>query len=526
MNLIKESLFLNIFTISVLTAGSEIIRPRGVSLSRAGLYAFEGNFTCFDGAKSIPFTQVNDDYCDCVDGSDEPGTSACPNGIFHCVNAGHRPLNIPSSRVNDGVCDCCDGADEYAGRVSCTNNCLELGKTAREEAQKQAELLKVGKQLRQELSQQGLKLKEVKNQKLSDLKRNRDEAESIKAEKEQLKKQAEEVEEKALEYYRELEKEYKNKKAEKEAEKDRNEAMEEFKKLDINQDGVVDVGEIQSRASFDRDRNGEVSEEEAKLFLGSQESVDLNTFLEKSWRLIKPFIMMDSGMYKPPVSNEQSGDDVVAQDDEGVEPEVAEATEQDDDEDEENEEEKEEEKEETEPPTEERVSYDEETQKLVDEATEARNQFTQADTNLRTIENEIKSIEESLTRDFGSEEEFATLEGNCFDYEDREYVYRFCPFDKTLQIPKSSSSETRLGKWKSWSGPEPDPYSEMLYDGGQSCWNGPQRSTKVKVSCGTENKVTSVAEPNRCEYHFDFSTPAACRAKGADSENQDLHDEL
>ena len=31
------------------------------------------DFTCLDGSLTVAFSSVNDDYCDCTDGSDEPG---------------------------------------------------------------------------------------------------------------------------------------------------------------------------------------------------------------------------------------------------------------------------------------------------------------------------------------------------------------------------------------------------------------------------------------------------------------------
>lgn len=72
----------------------------------------QGLFWCFGSQLALPFSQVNDDYCDCPDGSDEPSTSACPGGKFYCSSSS---MSLPSSRVNDGVCDCCDGSDEFAG---------------------------------------------------------------------------------------------------------------------------------------------------------------------------------------------------------------------------------------------------------------------------------------------------------------------------------------------------------------------------------------------------------------------------
>ncbi|OWK50909.1 Glucosidase 2 subunit beta [Lonchura striata] len=47
-------------------------RPRGVALSQLPFYDPSGPFRCLDGSGSVAFAWVNDDYCDCQDGSDEP----------------------------------------------------------------------------------------------------------------------------------------------------------------------------------------------------------------------------------------------------------------------------------------------------------------------------------------------------------------------------------------------------------------------------------------------------------------------
>jgi hypothetical protein len=92
---------------------------RGIASDTLDKYS-KDIFLC-DGI-NIPINKVNDNFCDCLDGTDEPGTSACHTGIFTCQNVGFQMIKIPSSRVDDGICDCCDGSDESNPSL-CANDC-------------------------------------------------------------------------------------------------------------------------------------------------------------------------------------------------------------------------------------------------------------------------------------------------------------------------------------------------------------------------------------------------------------------
>ncbi|KAH0786831.1 Glucosidase 2 subunit beta [Histomonas meleagridis] len=87
-------------------------------------------FTCFDGKKTIPLSKLNDNYCDCNDCSDEPGTGVGPqNETFTCKNSGFIPIEIPRWSVGDGICDCCDGSDEmFNSHIKCQDTCSQFEK--------------------------------------------------------------------------------------------------------------------------------------------------------------------------------------------------------------------------------------------------------------------------------------------------------------------------------------------------------------------------------------------------------------
>lgn len=423
---------------------SEIPRLRGVSISRSNLYAPADTFKCLDGKRTIRYNQLNDDFCDCDDGSDEPGTSACPNGIFHCTNAGHRPQNIPSSRVNDGICDCCDKSDEYASSVQCINNCSELGREEKQREKEKADLAKQGNQLRSDMSSKGKLLKDEQKQRLAELDKTIEQAVAVKNEKENIKLSVESAESAALDIYRETENVEKKKREELETENNRKEAIDAFKKFDSNNDGIVELIDLQTRSSFDSNRDGEVSAEEARYFLDEHDQVDLETFITLCWPRIKPFMMLDVGLFKPPHTEGEIKEDFSEKTPEDVDVEADTTDEHaeiegDDEEHYDEEETGEGEVQEITPQPE----YDEETKKLIEEANEARNQFNTAERELRELESERKNIEELLSKDFGPNEEYAILNGECINFEEREYIYKLCPFDRVIQQPRNGGGETR-----------------------------------------------------------------------------------
>ena len=94
-------------------------------------------FECDGGGLTIPDLYVEDDYCDCEDGTDERTTGACNNQPFTCPCTPHRPTKVFASRVNDGVCDCCDGSDEFHSK-SCPNTCVDAAKAEIEVSQRAA----------------------------------------------------------------------------------------------------------------------------------------------------------------------------------------------------------------------------------------------------------------------------------------------------------------------------------------------------------------------------------------------------
>ncbi|XP_057953342.1 glucosidase 2 subunit beta [Malania oleifera] len=603
------------YATSPIAAGSASLR--GVAPEDEKYYKSAEIMKCRDGSNKFTRAQLNDDFCDCPDSSDEPGTSACPNGKFYCHNAGHVPLFIFSSRVNDGICDCCDGSDEYDGKVKCSNTCWEAGKVARDKLKKKIETYKEGINLRKNdvekaklaLVKDEAELSKLKNEEkilkglVQQLKERKEQIEKAE-EKERLQKEKEEKEKREAEEKANQEKGEAQEKADQEAEKPDYEGEKPVENRDddkiglledstLNQDATHDEPAVEVAHGYDSGNEGslkdplkqhdadDVKEEaavvhEATLDGGSKvEGASENTedlSREELGRLVasrwtgenserqttENDAVKDSaheGLEESQDSTHdeeydgyasETDDDHHSYDDDDVEDQIDDFVEDHDDSSSSYKSDLENDTDSSDITTSSNPTWLEKIQQTVrsilqavnlfqipvdkSEAARVRKEYDESSARLSKMQTRISSLTQKLKHDFGPEKEFYSFYDRCFESKQTKYVYKVCPFKQASQV--EGHSTTRLGHWEKLE----DSYRVMLFSNGDKCWNGPDRSLKVRLRCGLKNEIVDVDEPSRCEYVALLYTPALCLEEKLkelqhklDSMNKELpesHDEL
>ena len=263
--MMKLELF-TIFLIALFIQQSSCVQKiLGVIPERASLYDPSKPFTCLDGSNTIPFEQVNDDYCDCRDASDEPGTAACLNGQFACENIGYIVQMIPSGRVGDGICDCCDGSDEINSEgISCPNECATLAVEMRAEEEKIKLLTEQGLAKKKALIEQGNILRQSMQTSIDSLQAERAHLETEKTRLETLKAEAESKANTAKAAQDLI---FEEKKAELKKVQAAKKAQDLFRSLDLNKDSFLTPEELLHHSELDIlfDNDGQFTLEESTV---------------------------------------------------------------------------------------------------------------------------------------------------------------------------------------------------------------------------------------------------------------------
>lgn len=154
---------------------------------------------------------------------------------------------------------------------------------------------------------------------------------------------------------------------------------------------------------------------------------------------------------------------------------------------------------------------------------EARERLSSAQNLLNTQNSNKRNHEDDLTRDYGADDVFRTLKGQCINLDSGEYNYELCWMDKVQQKSKKGSGSQNMGVFSSFASEMVDEEQKpdgkglgsgervvMNYENGSHCWNGPERSTKVVLGCSEKEEVWRVSEEEKCVYRMEVGTPAVC----------------
>uniref|UniRef100_A0A804JA48 Glucosidase 2 subunit beta n=1 Tax=Musa acuminata subsp. malaccensis TaxID=214687 RepID=A0A804JA48_MUSAM len=546
---------------------------------------------CKDGSKKFTKQQLNDEFCDCPDGTDEPGTSACPEGEFYCRNAGHIPRTIFSSRVNDGVCDCCDGSDEYNGKSNCPNTCWEAGKSAREKLKKKIATHQDGLAIRkQELE----KAKQAFAEDEAELLKLKNEEKILKGLVEKLREHKERIEKAEEEERLRKEKEEKKQREAERKSTEQNRPSEESAQyqsegtqdtpMEMNSQDSVEIGhepvvppenEYNSRIEIPAVHNKQVADNIGESITSGHGSDDVNNEIpsghaadqehisgnteglsrEELGRLVASRWTGEHAEERTNEPNDANGEQEEQNQDfsDSAEEENYDSYNSDNDEDRhkfDDDDIQDVAAEEYGNHVEPDGSYDHDkdyksefpgspswldkikqtVQNIIQAfsffkspvdlsvASRVKKEYDDASSKLSKIQSRISGLSEKLKHDFGKEKDFYSFYDRCFENKQNKYIYKVCPFKKASQVEGHSS--TQLGRWENFD----ESYRVMQFSNGDRCWNGPDRSLKVRLRCGLKDDLADVDEPSRCEYVAILSTPIICLEEKLKELQQKLED--
>ncbi|KAF2852754.1 hypothetical protein T440DRAFT_419638 [Plenodomus tracheiphilus IPT5] len=545
-------------------AASEPARPRGVGPEFAKYYKDASTFSCISNPSiQIPVARVNDDYCDCPDGSDEPGTAACsylsplsppqPPSFkaggaksppvlpgFYCKNKGHIPSYIPFTRVNDGACDyenCCDGSDEYehVGGVKCEDQCAKIGKEWKKQDEIRQKSLNAAKQRRKELIAQAGRLRKEVEDRITTLK-TQIEGQTLKVDG--LTKSLAEIERTergkvvkgagkggkvtvlaslAKERIQELTDNVNRVRSERDTAKARVDELEAMLKRfkeeynpNFNDEGVKRaVKAWEDYAAQDRPGSNDALDRDLDEILkpDSESAIKWEDF-ETTDEDSDVELLYQFEAYLPvPVRDwvdTKLRDLRVMLIENGI---LASPS-----------------------------TTDTPESKLV---TDAKAQLESAKKELDNDNSELSKHQDDLTKDYGPDSIFRALKDTCISTDSGEYTYEHCFLSKTTQKSKKGGGHTGMGNFariESITVDEALPADgrglgsgeriALKYENGQHCWNGPNRSTLVVLACAEKDEIWKIVEEEKCVYRMEVGTPAVCGVEVQKGASAPEHGEL
>ncbi|GHJ89304.1 hypothetical protein NliqN6_5706 [Naganishia liquefaciens] len=521
----------------------ESFEIRGVDPALTSKYPTHSaeSFSCFsDPSIKVPFSSINDDYCDCPDGSDEPGTSACSEVAlrvkFWCLNKGHIPGWVYASRVNDGICDpeCCDGSDEWDSPTECPDVCAKVGAEYRAKIQAEQKIRKTGSKIRSSYikfaQQERIKMADKIKSLEQDIQAKEGEVEAARvrlerlenADREQMERRKQSPIYLSLLTHRSVISQLRHEKQELEEE------VEELKRIlkELSegynpnyQDMAVKAAVVGYTEKYVKPAEAvEAAQETSAEHTQEEESPEVGVSEQELNELEK--LDLDALL----MSGESWGTGVGADGEEDehegtlyrLDQYIPDALYE---------------------------SYEtlrdnilvwlirfgligkastvqvDSTASDTPHVIEARKKFNDLSNTLNSVRRDLTNTQDALTKldsDFGPEGEWKKLENTCIDREQGDYTYTLCFFGRVTQKSNKDGNTHHLGTYARWNaGPDVEPetqayYSKQLYNHGLKCWNGPERSVNVDITCGTTNEITHISEPEKCEYRFQVTSPALC----------------